>query len=80
MTREQVGLLGKPNIEDTKDACAWENADDDLVTIGFDKNGGVETVQWNHWPENRSVLRKLMDRVPWLYEPPPPRFRAVWTY
>jgi outer membrane protein assembly factor BamE (lipoprotein component of BamABCDE complex) len=75
MSRAEVeALLGKPK---EKSSIIWENADDDLVTVVFDRNGKVESAAWNHWPDDRNALQKLMDRLPWFQKPPPPRIRVT---
>jgi len=76
MARAQVdALLGspEPHADDgppDRDWYCWRSADGDLVTIGFDKNNGVESAHWNELRDERSRLEKLRDRLPWIAHTP----------
>jgi hypothetical protein len=53
----------------------WESESGDAAFILFDENGRVERSLWDGWPDDRTVLEKLLDRMPWREKPA--RFRSI---
>lgn len=91
MTREQVdALLGKPNPEflfimpapehnPGNKHVAWGDPEGDIITASFDALGTLEGAFWNGNADERSGVRKLMDRIPWLARPAPGRMPVSQT-
>ena len=73
MTQQQVEqLLGKAKVKRQQD-WYWVSELND-VAVEFDADGRVVQLSWNGWPEERTWLQKLRDRIPWLARTPPGRF------
>jgi hypothetical protein len=70
MTRAEVeAILRKPNFGE--DDCLWESESGDIVAVTFDENGSLKSWQWNFSSDDRSLVQKLADRIPWFGKPPP---------
>jgi outer membrane protein assembly factor BamE (lipoprotein component of BamABCDE complex) len=50
----------------------WQSEQGDLVSVQFDKDGRVAAALWNDFPDDRSSLEKLRDRMPWIATKPSP--------
>jgi hypothetical protein len=58
----------------------WENEAFDIAKIGFDKEGRVKSKDWDAWPDERTLLQKTLDRLPWREDNRPVRIRVRATY
>jgi outer membrane protein assembly factor BamE (lipoprotein component of BamABCDE complex) len=72
MTRDDaMQILGRPNLQDDVDGCAWRNDNGDTVAMEFDAAGRAVWYAWNDVPDERTFWQKLRDRIPWFAKPPP---------
>src|SRR5262245_45910523 len=78
MTGEQVvKLLGEPTVAepfrgtkvDSVSHLVWLKDDDEIEV--FLENDAVTRIAWNYEWDERSMLEKLRDRLPWIARHPP---------
>jgi outer membrane protein assembly factor BamE (lipoprotein component of BamABCDE complex) len=71
MTRDEISaLLGKID-QDGSDSIWQSDKTGDMVIVMFDEEDRVNQSYWNGNFENRNTFRKLLDRLPWIGNPPP---------
>jgi hypothetical protein len=72
MTREQVeALFGASSRAPRFSGRYWESEAGDSIWITYDERGQVEEAHWNGWPDKRTSLEKLRDRLPLIARDPP---------
>jgi hypothetical protein len=84
MTRADVAAIfggranGRSCLFPGPDDDAWEDVNsNDSASIVFDENDRVVAKHWFHMPDDRTVIEKLLDRLPWRERQRPLPERSV---
>jgi hypothetical protein len=78
MSRAEVEAILGPPAAAWLGAPIWESDLADEAIIRFDKENRVKAKHWDEWPDDRTLLEKVMDQLPWRERPVRQRPRPIY--